>query len=750
MTMDTADTSPLGLLHAGLRHHNEGRFDEAGAHYRVALCHDPRSVDALRLLGVVEGVGGRILPALRLVGSALTVEPGHQTARANLAKLLPVAYGDADALARAGNIIMAGRLCHAVLRVAPEEADARRFLPMLTAAMVTMVDRYRQASRDDLAELALDHARELTPDDADVLIRSATLASQWCRNAQSGRWSAMALALRPESAPALALRALLPEPGAAPGAMTWLNRAMAVDPQAVPDWLRDRDATAPAPAPAPSAATSAADFLAEFHHLLGLLLGRKGFPQDAIAAFRRSLDRDAGRMDVWRNLVAGLRRLGRTDEALRACEAGLEQCPGDPALCVHQLALTPARQRARDRLPPALATTFDSYAFQSLFKAVTAMERPGLLLAPPAPPPPPATAADPPPPGAPGGRWAAIAGLPAGGSARLLALLAPLSRLRADGLLDGIVLAAAPDEVPDGADRLRFIGKLGVTVIEAPLDRQAARQAALYACPPGCRVLALRHDLPALPPAHTLAGLLSGAVSLERDAPDGAGWPELSERIAVAGGLLHLPFHLDDTVMFGRRDDLMRLAGPSPPTSGGFAHATPAERAFAQPFLTAMPVLEDYLRHRPPPRYGGPGGRDYLRQALANDFFLMAFANWLMVLHRYFRVGFVRRDHPSYAVAPDILSAVTVSDWLDRVPAPYGCEAGAGNDQGLPLSSRFSTDCWIDPLVRGRLRGDILGQRLSSTINWLSDIASHERYRQRAGVLAGMRDEFRQFCPPSG
>jgi hypothetical protein len=48
------------------------------------------------------------------------------------------------------------------------------------------------------------------------------------------------------------------------------------------------------------------------------------------------------------------------------------------------------------------------------------------------------------------------------------------------------------------------------------------------------------------------------------------------------------------------------------------------------------------------------------------------------------------------------------------------------------------------------MRGDVLGQRLSGAINWLSDIASHERYRQRADILAGIRDEFRRFSPPSG
>jgi hypothetical protein len=74
------------ILHQAVRHHQQGRLDEAARFYQAVLVVQPDHPDALHLLGVVAHQKGDHAGAAEPVGRAIAGNPGDAMYRANLAE----------------------------------------------------------------------------------------------------------------------------------------------------------------------------------------------------------------------------------------------------------------------------------------------------------------------------------------------------------------------------------------------------------------------------------------------------------------------------------------------------------------------------------------------------------------------------------------------------------------------------------------------------------------------------------------
>jgi tetratricopeptide (TPR) repeat protein len=75
-------------IEQGLAHHREGAFEQASNCYQRALQAQPRSPDALHLLGMTEGALGDVQSGIARIREALSIEPHFPAAWFNLGNLL--------------------------------------------------------------------------------------------------------------------------------------------------------------------------------------------------------------------------------------------------------------------------------------------------------------------------------------------------------------------------------------------------------------------------------------------------------------------------------------------------------------------------------------------------------------------------------------------------------------------------------------------------------------------------------------
>lgn len=111
-------TATHPLVEQGLRHHGAGRLVEAEALYRQTLAAEPRNIDALHFLGVIELQRGRHSQAVALISQALSANAANPPAYNNLGL----------ALAAQGNRREAVAAWLEALALQPEFPDAARNL----------------------------------------------------------------------------------------------------------------------------------------------------------------------------------------------------------------------------------------------------------------------------------------------------------------------------------------------------------------------------------------------------------------------------------------------------------------------------------------------------------------------------------------------------------------------------------------------------------------------------------------------
>ena len=99
-------------LTLGLRHHQQGRLDEADRLYQAVLAQQPGDPDALHLLGVVALQTGGPPPGRRADRPGHCRNPGSAAYHANLA----------EAYRRSGQLDRAADCCRTALRLQPHYA----------------------------------------------------------------------------------------------------------------------------------------------------------------------------------------------------------------------------------------------------------------------------------------------------------------------------------------------------------------------------------------------------------------------------------------------------------------------------------------------------------------------------------------------------------------------------------------------------------------------------------------------------
>ncbi len=102
------------IIHQAVRHHQQGRLDEAALLYQAVLAVQPGHPDALHLLGVVAHQRGDHAQAVELIGRAIAGNPGNAMYHANLA----------EAYRALGRFDQAVASCRAALGLRPEYPEA--------------------------------------------------------------------------------------------------------------------------------------------------------------------------------------------------------------------------------------------------------------------------------------------------------------------------------------------------------------------------------------------------------------------------------------------------------------------------------------------------------------------------------------------------------------------------------------------------------------------------------------------------
>jgi tetratricopeptide (TPR) repeat protein len=161
----------------GVTLHQQGRFAEAELVYREVLQHDPKSFEAMHLLGVIALQTRKPQQAVELIGKAIALNPAIPTAHCNLGSALTALHRHTEALASFDKAI--------ALKADLADAHGNR------AAALNALNQYEQA----LA--SCDEALALKPDYAEAHNNRAHALNALKRHEDAIASCDQAIALRP-------------------------------------------------------------------------------------------------------------------------------------------------------------------------------------------------------------------------------------------------------------------------------------------------------------------------------------------------------------------------------------------------------------------------------------------------------------------------------------------------------------------------------------------------------------------------
>lgn len=276
------------LFVAAVRHHAEGRLDEAQAHYRHILAAHPDHADSAFNLGVLLRQLGNLEDAIAAYGQALRIDPDYPEAHFNLGNALVAAGKPAEAInayARA-------------LRTTPDHARARVNLGLAYAQLGVALTNQ---SNYEAAATAFAEAIALNPDGAETHYNLGNVRKCQGRLDDAASSYARAIALNPSLAEAHSnLGNTLAELGRLDEAVIAHSRAIAIKPAS-----------------------------AEMHFNLGNALKDRNKPAAAAAAYKQALAVDPNHAGANANLGIVLMNQGQIDEAIAAYTKAVTLRPDD-------------------------------------------------------------------------------------------------------------------------------------------------------------------------------------------------------------------------------------------------------------------------------------------------------------------------------------------------------------------------------------------------------------------------------------
>jgi tetratricopeptide (TPR) repeat protein len=387
-------------LATALRHHVNGRLEEAARVYQAILAENPHHAEALHLLGVVAHQQGNHRQARELIGKAIALQPGVAAFYSNLAEVYR-AIGELD---------QALACCRAALSLQPDSPEAATNLGMTLlaqgdapAAMVqfraalkakpddAMIHNnlghalllqgqrgeaaasFRRASELDSglaeahcnlgqlfleqyqSEQALAHCQEavrLRPDLPEAQNNLGNVLRELGRLDEAKACYAKALVLQPELALTYNnMGQALQEEGHLHDAVAWYQEALRRDSNAVriicnhASALGEQENYEAAVASFRKALQLSPEY-AEAHNGLGFVLHEQGKFPEAVAEYREVLRLKPDFANGYCNLGNILEELGSFDEALAAFREALQHDPN------HAGAYALLATMLRGRLPP--------------------------------------------------------------------------------------------------------------------------------------------------------------------------------------------------------------------------------------------------------------------------------------------------------------------------------------------------------------------------------------------------------------
>jgi len=255
--------------------HQAGRLDQAAPLYREVLKNAPNHFDALHMLGVLSLQTGHTDEALRLIDTAIAVNPHDAVAINNRGNILRVLERHQDAL--------------------DSYARAVALRPEYAEALKNTGDTLQHLGRHDDALAVYTKALAREPGWAELLNNyGASLAAKGC-HAEALETYNRALASKPAYAPALSNRAdALRKLGRENDALASYREALGIDANLVETWAKCGNA------------------LRDAHRY-----------SDAIASYEHALALRPDYVEVLTNRGSVLQECGRIDEALASFDRAL-------------------------------------------------------------------------------------------------------------------------------------------------------------------------------------------------------------------------------------------------------------------------------------------------------------------------------------------------------------------------------------------------------------------------------------------
>jgi len=274
------------LIHATLRQAltslQAGQPREALQQYGQVLKIHPDHADALNLSGVATFQLGNVERAVMLLRKAVAVQPDHGDAHNNLGNVLKAS----------GRFHEAETAYRRALEIMPDNVGGHFNLGIVLAALERPVE----------AEAAYRHALELKPDFAKACFNRGNALKSLGRFQEAASAFRRALEMAPDHADGHNNHgSVLRELGELDEAAAAYRRTLMIEPRHV-----------------------------GAHYNLGIVLQEQEQFVDAIVAYRRALEIDPAFADAYVNLGYALRKSGRLSEAIDTYRRAIEIAPDNP------------------------------------------------------------------------------------------------------------------------------------------------------------------------------------------------------------------------------------------------------------------------------------------------------------------------------------------------------------------------------------------------------------------------------------
>ncbi len=322
-----------------------------------------------------------------------------------------------------------------------------------------------------------------------------------------------------------------------------------------------------------------------------------------------------------------------------------------------------------------------------------------------------------------------------------------LVQWRSEGILEETVVSTWLGELNAYEGLSKSLADKGVIVLESlepelilsghRIHQMKTLAYGLESCPDDAHVLKLRADLFSFFPGikQVLEGRVDTAI-----APD-PGWPQIfNERVVVGTFLPIQPFFIGDVYFYGLRDDLKKLVTFTVEPELCSLLMNPEQVFHFAPFRNHFQFFFQYFRINPGlVHHSVQMASDLVRFLLDEPFFLKTLASWLMLLRRYYRVGFFERSEGHSLQAAEEFAGVSLPEFLDPM-----LECGPSFRYVVRPANAVggSDDAWVAPCLNGDFQHDVFRDRFMEAVDSFPDFESFQRFGQSPLYLSSDAIEF--------